>query len=457
MDKIEKNELLTGNFKKNLLKLALPTSLGFALQSVYDMVDMMWVGRISSSTVAGVTIFSTIFWIVVVLNEIIGASSISLITQSYGKKDFERTRRIIEQTLTFKVLVAIIAAIIISIILEPLLWFFSKDKAVVEAALDYGYIRMFFLPVMFASYSVNTALRCLGNAKTPMKIMIISSMTNIILDPIFMFKYIPGTDIPGFNFGVFGAALATVISTIIAFSIGLFILLKGNSKINITFKGLFKLDWEIDKKLLTIGFPTGIEVLMRNLASMATLKFVSIYGTNTVAAMGIGSKLFNFAFTPIIGISMGSSTIVGQALGADKIEKAKSTAKFAALVDVVMMGIVAIISIIIPEQIMKAFIDDPAVINIGIPMIRILIPSLTLAGFAIGLGCVFTGSGHNFPFLLASIFSRWCIQVPMLFVTSKLLNLSVIFVWLSFLAAEIGEIFVTLYHYNKGIWKTKRV
>src|SRR5688572_30265217 len=102
MDKIEKNELLTGNFKKNLLKLALPTSLGFALQSVYDMVDMMWVGRISSSTVAGVTIFSTIFWIVVVLNEIIGASSISLITQSYGKKDFERTRRIIEQTLTFK-------------------------------------------------------------------------------------------------------------------------------------------------------------------------------------------------------------------------------------------------------------------------------------------------------------------------------------------------------------------
>lgn len=157
---MDSNQLLGGNIKKNLLKLSLPTSLSFALQSMYDMVDMMWVGRISASAIAGVTIFSTIFWIVIVLNEIIGTSSVSLITQSYGRKDLERTKRVLEQTLTFKIFVAIIAAIIISLILEPLLWFFSKDKDVIEAALEYGYIRIFFLPIMFASYSVNTALRC---------------------------------------------------------------------------------------------------------------------------------------------------------------------------------------------------------------------------------------------------------------------------------------------------------
>ena len=155
------------------------------------MVDMMWIGRISASAVAGVTIFSTVFWIVTVLNEIIGTSSISLIYSKLWKRRYERTKRILEQTLTFKILVAIIAAVIISIILEPFLWFFSKDKKVIKAALDYGYIRMFFLPIMFASYSVNTALRCLGDAKTPMKIMIVSSIVNIILDPIFMFDKMP--------------------------------------------------------------------------------------------------------------------------------------------------------------------------------------------------------------------------------------------------------------------------
>jgi len=158
---MDSQQLLGGNIKKNLLKLSLPTSLGFALQSMYDMVDMMWVGRISASAIAGVTIFSTVFWIVVVLNEIIGSSSISLITQSYGKNDLEKTRRVLEQTLTFKMLVAVVAAIIMSIILEPLLWFFSEDNNVIQSALEYGYIRMFFLPIMFASYSVNTALRCL--------------------------------------------------------------------------------------------------------------------------------------------------------------------------------------------------------------------------------------------------------------------------------------------------------
>ena len=454
---MDSQQLLGGNIKKNLLKLSLPTSLGFALQSMYDMVDMMWVGRISASAIAGVTIFSTVFWIVVVLNEIIGSSSISLITQSYGKNDLEKTRRVLEQTLTFKMLVAVVAAIIMSIILEPLLWFFSEDNNVIQSALEYGYIRMFFLPIMFASYSVNTALRCLGDAKTPMKIMIISSIVNIILDPIFMFEEVPFIHIPGLNMGVFGAALATVISTIVAFTTGFYVLIKGQSIIKISLKGLFKLDWEIDKKLLTIGLPTGIEVLMRNLSSIITLKFVSIYGTDAVAAMGIGSKLLGFAFTPIMGISMGSSTIVGQALGAEQVDIAEETAKLSAKVSIMMLSIFSAIAVLIPNGIMKLFTDVRSVIETGIPMIRILIPSMILTGWSIGLGSVFTGSGHNTPYLLSSIVSRWIVQIPILYIITSLLNLSILYAWLSFMVAEVSELLTIYYHYKKGLWKINRV
>ena len=457
MENIEDNELLQGDLKKNLLRISLPTMFGFVLQAVYDIVDMIWVGRISASAVAGVTIFSTVFWLVSVLNEIIGSSSISLITQSYGKGDMERTQKVVEQTLTFKALVAIVAAIIMSFILEPLLGFFTTDELVLKAALDYGYIRIFFLPIMFSSYSVNTALRCLGDTKTPMKIMIVSSILNIVLDPIFMFETIPGTNIPGFNMGVFGAALATVISTVVAFLIGFYILLKGKNKLKINFKGLFKLNWEIDKKLLTIGLPTGMEVLMRNLSGIIILKFVSSYGTNTVAATGIGTRLFSFAFMPIVGIVMGASTIVGQSLGAEDLERATDTAKFAAKVNVIMMSIISIISLLFPDKIMKIFIDDINVIAIGIPMVRILTPSLILAGWAMGLGSAFSGSGHNTPFLMSSLISRWGVQMPILFLATNILKLPVIFVWLSFFAAEIAEIIIVLYHYNKGVWKIKRV
>lgn len=454
---MDHQQLLEGNIKKNLIRLSLPTSLSFALQSFYDMVDMMWIGRISASAIAGVTIFSTVFWIVIVLNEIIGTSSVSLITQSYGRKELERTKRVLEQTLTFKILVAIIAAVIIAIILEPLLWFFSKDKKVIQAALEYGYIRIFFLPIMFASYSVNTALRCLGDAKTPMKIMILSSIINIILDPIFMFKEVPLLGIPGLNMGVFGAALATVIATIVAFGLGFYVLIKGQGPIKTSVKGLLKLDWEIDKKLLTIGLPTGIEVLMRNLSNMLTLKFVAIYGTYALAAMGIGSKLLNFAFTPIFGISIGSSTVVGQALGAERIDIAEETAKLSAKINIIMLSLFAGMALLVPHWIMRLFTDVKSVIDTGIPMIRIIVPSMILTGWAIGLGTVFTSSGHNTPYLLSSIVSRWLVQIPMLYISTSLLHLPILYTWLSFVAAEVCELLTIYYHYKKGVWRVKRV
>lgn len=451
------SELLTGDLRKNLLKVSIPTMLGFVLQAVYDIVDMIWIGRISASAVAGVTIFSTIFWIVAVLNEIIGSSSISMVSQSYGKGDNEKTVNIIEQTLTFKALVAIIAAIILLFILKPLLSFFTDEPEVLKAALDYGYIRIFFLPIMFSSYSVNTSLRCLGDAKTPMYIMIVASITNIFLDPLFMFSHFPGTNIPGLNLGVFGAGLATVISTIIAFTMGFIILIKGTDKVKIAPKGLFSLNWEIDKKLLTIGLPSGIEVLSRNLAGVFTLKFVSLYGTNTVAAMGIGGRLFNFAFMPISGIVMGSSTIIGQCLGAEDVDRAKDTAKYASLLNFIMMSIVSIIAIIFPRQVMKIFIDDINVIEVGKSMIQIMIPALAVGGAAMGLASVFPGSGHNIPLLLSSLISRWGVQVPLLYIVTRVLHLSVLYVWGSFIVADAVEMLIIFIAYKKGTWESKRV
>ena len=453
----DSRELLKGDMRKNLLKMSIPTMLGFLLQSVYDIVDIIWIGRISSSAVAGVTIFSTVFWSVEVLNEIIGTSSISLISQSYGAKDEKRTRITIEQTLTFKALVAIIAAIIMLLVLKPLMGVFSRDPEVLTAALDYGYIRIFFLPIMFSSYTVNTALRCLGDAKTPMKIMICASILNVVLDPIFMFETIPGTSIPGFNLGVFGAALATIISTVVAFLIGFNLLMSGRAKIKLHFKELFNLNWEIDKKLLTIGLPSGVEVLFRQLSGMATLFFVSKYSEEAVAAMGIGNKLFGFAFMPLVGFAMGSSAIVGQCLGANDINRAKETAKQATLINVSLMVIVSLLALLFPSFIMKIFIDDPSVINVGVSMIRIITPALIGAGVAMGLGSVFSGSGHNTPFLMSSVISRWGIQIPLMFIMVIIFKLPIIFVWMSFVIADIVEMSIVYFFYKKGTWENKRV
>lgn len=452
----EKKDLLNGNTIFNLLAVSVPTMIGFVFQMLYDLVDIMWIGRISSNAVAGVTIFTTIFWTVEVLNEIIGTSSISLISQNYGKGDLDKTAISIEQTLTFKALVAVVAAIIMLIILKPLLYFFTSDAQVIKAALDFGYIRTFFLPIMFSSYTLNTAFRCIGDAKKPMIIMIISASINIILDPILMFDTIPWTNIQGFNLGVFGAALSTVISTIFAFILAFIIMIKNNNvKINI--KRSFRLNWEIDKKLLTIGLPTGLEVLSRNLVGICTLKFVAFYGTAAVAAMGIGNRLLGFAFMVLAGLSMGGSTIAGQCIGANDIQRAKTTAKDAAIIGTSFMIFFSIIAMCFPGVIIKIFINDWKVINIGIPMIKIMSLAIIGAGVTIGLGCVFSGSGYNIPYLVSSIISRWGVQVPLLAIIVLALKMPIIWVWVAFLIAELIEMIIICIFYKAGKWEKVKV
>lgn len=445
------------DLKHDLLAMSVPTIMGFLLQSVYDLVDMMWVGRLNSSALAGVTIFSTIFWLVGILNEIIGTSSVSLIAQCYGSGDMRKTRVAIEQTFTFKALVAVLAGFIMAAILNPLLKFFTTDSSVLTAALDYGYIRLFFLPIMFSSFTVNTAFRCLGDAKTPMKIMVVASIVNLVLDPILIFETIPGTSIPGFNLGVFGAGLATVISTVVAFGIGFWIFLSGRTKIKIIFRDLFKLDWEIDKKLLTIGLPNGFEALMRQLASIITLKLVTSYGTSAVAAMGIVNRLLDFSYVPLNSLSIGSSSIVGQCLGADNVPRAKATTKLATKINLGAMIIISLIAIIFPEFLMKIFTDDKEVIAAGIPAIRLLISSLIFAAVSSGLGSVFSGSGYNLPFLIASIISRWIVQIPCMLLVVIVLKLSSTYLWGCFFLANFTSMIVMYYYYKKGTWESKRV
>lgn len=457
MEKKAASNLLEGSISSNLFSIALPTMLGFAFQMLYDLVDMVWIGRISADAVAGVTIFSTMFWIVNVLNEVIGTSSISLISQSYGKGDEDRTSLCIEQTLTFKALMAVLAGVIFSIIFKPLLGFFTQEATVFNAALEYGYIRIFFLPVMFSSYTVNTAFRCVGDAKRPMIIMIIAAILNIVLDPLLMFDVIPGTRIPGFGLGVFGAALATVISVSVTFLVGFGFILSNKTKVRINLKRLFKLNLEIDKKLITIGLPSGAEALSRNLVGIFTLKFVTFYGTDAVAAMGIGNRLFNFAFMPLIGLSMGSSSIVGQCLGSENLQRARSTAKYASAYGALLMFVVSIITFLFPAQIMRIFITEASVIEVGIPMMRIIIPSLMMSSIMMGLGSVFSGSGYNVPYLISSVAGRWGAQIPLLFLVVNILKYPVEWVWVSFVVSNFVEMMVILIAYRIGKWETMRV
>ncbi len=455
-------DLTKGGIAGNLLAMSVPTMFGMLGQTLYDVVDLIWIGRISGKAVAGVTLFAAFFWFAEILNEIIGTSSVSMITQSWGAGDRERATRVIEQTIVFKVFVALITATALYFGLEPLVRLFSNDPEVVKAALDFGRIRVFFLPVFFATYSCFTALRSTGDPTSQMWIMLGASLLNAILDPILMFERIPFLGWRGAGLGVFGAGLATVIAITISLALGFGLLASGRTNVKLSPRGLFRLDPSIDAKLLTIGLPTGGELLARQLASLITTKFVAGYGTAAIAALGIGNRLGGLVFMPLFGLLMGGGTIVGQNLGAGKIDRAEKTATTASLFGGTVVTILMGLAIAFPRAVLSIFVDSPEVIAMGVPMIRIMGSSFIVASFAIGLGSAFSGSGYNLPWLISSISGRWGAQLPFLLTAAFVLprfgvELGIAGVWASFLVSDLVEAAVIFGIYRRGTWKNKRV
>ena len=290
-----------------------------------------------------------------------------------------------------------------------------------------------------------------------MTIMFIASIINIVLDPILMFERVPFINIQGAGLGVFGAALATVIATSLSFAYGFIILLSGKRDIKISFKGLFSLDREIDLSLLKIGFPSGINLFVRQLSGAVIMKFVSVYGFVAIAIAGIGAKLSQLANMPIFGFTMGGSALVGHALGRENVKDAKATSIFAALMASTLVGIFIILVYSFPHFFMSFFLTKPDEIALSIPMVYFLSFSLLPLAFAQGLSVSFSGAGDNKPKLYSSVISRWVFQIPFLYVVVRCLSLPLYFVWTSYILAEIVELLIVLFCYVKRPWWEKRV
>lgn len=450
-------DLTEGSIPRHIIRMSLPTMTGLFLQGMYDLVDMFWIGQLSYASVAAVTIFVSIFWVFEVVNEIIGMSSVSLISQSYGAGDISRAARVAEQTVSWKFITAIAAAAVLCLLLRPLVGLFTTDLFVRSEALNYGYLRAAALPIFFSSFSVNTIFRCTGDAKTPMKLLVASAVINIVLDPLLMFDVIPGTGIPGAGLGVFGAALATVIANTAAFLAGLFLLLKGTKTIRISFSGMCRLDREIDRKLLTIGLPSGLEILFRNVAHSVFIRMVGFYGTAAVAMIGVGIRIISLIFMPILGIVMGSGTIAGQNLGAQRIDRSISTAWYSSLIGALITTFLVGAVLIFPKTILSLFLSDMTEVNGGVTMLRIALPSLVIAAVSLGWACVFSGSGHTLPFLISCIVAKWGVMIPYSIVVIYVLRAPISYLWISFILGELAEMVVLGISFSRGKWKHKRV
>ncbi|HOE84732.1 MAG TPA: MATE family efflux transporter [Sphaerochaeta sp.] len=438
---------------KEIRRISLPTMYGMLFTSLYDIVDMFYIGMIGSEAVAATTIYLALFWALEILNEIVGTSSVSLLSRSWGSKDRERTRRIAEQTLVFKGLLGAIGAVLLLATLPFCYKIFTSDAEVIAHGLSYGYVRTLFIPIFFSSYTVNTILRSVGDAKTPMYLLLITAILNLVLDPIFMFDTIPLIGLPGLGWGMAGAALATGISYLVAFLAGYLHLVRGKAALTIRAKGIFTLDRELDKELLTIGLPSGLNMLLKSVVGFIFLRIVAVYGTMAIAALGVANRIYHFAALPSGGLSLGSGFLVGQRIGSGRLDEARSIAYLSVANGLLFSLPLMAILLLFPSQILSVFLPDATqAVEGAVSLVRIYAVCLIPLAINGGIGAAFYGSGHVRPVLYSFLVSGYLVQLPYALLVALLFKLPLSWLWGAFLLGDLVECILRYRWFKTGKW-----
>nr|WP_321294462.1 MATE family efflux transporter [uncultured Sphaerochaeta sp.] len=442
----------TRAMNKQIRQLSLPTMYGMLFTALNDVVDMFWIGMLDKEAVAAITIYLTLFWALEILNEIVGTSSVSMLSRSWGAGDREKTRSIGEQTFAFKALLGSLGAILLIICLPYFYRMYTDDPKVIAHGLNYGYLRSAFIPIFFSSYTVNTLLRSTGDAKTPMKLLLATAVLNMILDPLFMFPVIPYTSIRGLGWGMFGSALATCLSYLVAFLVGFVYLLGAKAPLSIRFRHIFHLDLKLDKKLLTIGLPSGLHMLLRSLVTFVFLKLVAHYGTAAIASLGIANRIYQFCSMPSNGLSMGSGILVGQRLGSRQFPQAQQVAYLSILNGLLFSLPLFLALMLFPSAILSLFLGGAEPTADAMFLLRIYALCLICLAFSSGLGSAFYGSGHTRPILYASLISGWLIQMPYALVVASLLMLPLRWLWAAYLIGDVGDAVARWFWFSNRRW-----
>lgn len=439
-------DMTKGNEAKLIFYFALPMLVGNIFQQLYNTVDSIIVGKfLGKEALAAVgTSFPIIFLLVSLIMGITMGATI-LISQYFGAKDMEKVKKTIDTAYITLFIASIILTIIGLIIGGPVLKLMKVPPEIFDQSKEYLDITFIGLIGMFGYNSMSAILRGLGDSKTPVFFLIVSSIINIVLDLLFILQ---------FNMGVGGAAWATIISQGISF-IWSVIYLNNNHKVFKLNIKTMAFDKEIFYQSVKLGLPGGIQQMVFSLGMMTMQGLINSFGGITMAAFAAASKIDSFASMPIMNFGAAISTFVGQNIGANKPERVKKGLMTTLLMSTIMSIGISAILVILGTPLVKLFTNDTKVVTEGLNYIYRVTPFYFVIGAMFIINGVVRGAGEAIFPMIASILSLWLIRIPVAYALSSSLGSNGI--WWAIPIAWTFGFTVTVLYYRTGKWKNKAV
>jgi putative MATE family efflux protein len=427
--------------------MGVPSMIGFAAMVVYGLTDMFWLGRVGPAEVAAVTLFGSVAMVLSSINSMVGSGSVAVISRRYGERDVGGTRNATEQTIVMKLLIGVLMGTVGYFAIDSILAVMTDDAILVDLGTAYGKIYFLGFPFMLSSYTFYTALRGVGDAPKAMVIMLFSTALNMVLDPIFILKL---------GLGVEGAAIATVISAVCAVTAGMWVL--GSGMTNIKIRPLrYRPDIEVMGRILKIGFPPCLEHIARSISMWLIAVFVAYYGTIIVASYGISMRIIELGIVFAVGLELGSSAIVGQSMGAGKLDRAEATSRKAALVALGIALSLSAVEIIFARGIMGLFGKSQAVQEMGARVLVYFAIGQPFVATAIALSSAFFGSGNTWPPTITGLLTAWVFQIPLTAVLVYVLGKPAWSIWIVMILTHAIYMSLLVVWFRQGRWKHRKV
>jgi putative MATE family efflux protein len=434
-------DLTTGNILSNVLYMGVPSMIGFAAMVVYGLTDMFWLARVGTAEVAAVTLFGSVAMVLSSINSMVGSGSVAVISRRYGERDIDGTRNAAEQTVVMKFAMGMLMGLAGYLAIRSVLGVMTEDASLVDLGTLYGSIYFLGLPFMFTSYTVYTALRGVGDAPKAMAIMLFSTGLNMVLDPVFIIK---------FNMGVEGAATATVISAVCAVIAGIWVMSSGVTNLRLRLLR-YRPDVPVMVRILKIGFPPFLEHIARSVSMWLIAIFVAYYGTTIVASYGISMRIIELGIVFAVGLELGSSAIVGQSMGAGKLDRAAATSRKAALVALGIALVLSVVEIVFARQIMGVFGQSEAVQATGAVVLVFFVST------AIALSSAFFGSGNTWPPTITGLLTTWAFQLPLTAILVYVLGKPAWAIWVVMILTHAIYMVLLVVWFRMGRWKHREV
>ena len=441
----------TGNLNRAILLLAVPMVLEMVLESLFAVVDVFWVGRLGANAVATVGLTESLLSLVFAVGIGLSLSTTAMVARRIGERDPQGGAVAGVQAILLGLATSIAIGIPCFIYAPQLLRLMGAPEEIVATGGGYARIALGGCGAILMLFLNNAIFRGAGDAAIAMRLLWVSNIINLILDPCLIFGLGPFP-----RLGVTGAALATFTGRSIGVAYQFYRLLRGTERIRILTRQV-RVNFSVLWRLVRVSLTGILQFAIAHTSWIGLVRIVSVFGAAALAGYTIAIRIVVFLILPSWGLSNAAATLVGQNLGANKPERAEQAVWRTGFYNMLFLGSVGVFFILMAEPIARLFTQDPAVVPLAATCLRIV--SYGNIGYAYGMVMMqaFNGAGDTVTPTVVNFFGFWLLEIPLAYWLAIPMRLHSNGVYIAIVIAECSIAGASAVLFKRGKWKTQRI